>query len=240
MDRPLLLLIPGLLCDHAAWGGQVRALGAAVRCRVVDLGDRAAIPEMARHVLAEAGSEPFAIAGHSMGGRVALEVVRMAPDRVRGLALLDTGYQPRAAGDAGEQERRQRHALLEIARSQGLRAMGQQWARGMVHPGRLATPVFEEILAMIERSTPERFEAQVRALLDRPDATAVLGAIRCPTLLVCGREDTWSPLARHEEMQRAIAGSVLEVIEDSGHMSPMEQPQAVSAALAAWLARLGA
>jgi pimeloyl-ACP methyl ester carboxylesterase len=91
---------------------------------------------------------------------------------------------------------------------------------------------------MIERSTPQRFEAQVRALLERPDATPVLSGIRCPTLLVCGREDAWSPLARHEEMQRAIAGSVLEVIEDSGHMSPMEQPQAVGAALAAWLARL--
>ncbi|RYF18294.1 MAG: alpha/beta fold hydrolase [Comamonadaceae bacterium] len=236
---PLLLLVPGLLCDRASWAGQVAALGAAARCEVFDHGQRASIEDMAAHVLASAGSERFALAGHSMGGRVALEVVRQAPQRVRGLALLDTGYQARAGGEAGEQERRSRYALLEVARTQGMRAMGERWARGMVHPRRIDTPLFEEILAMIERSTPQRFEAQVRALLERPDATPVLTAIRCPTLLVCGREDAWSPLARHEEMQRAIAGSVLAVIEDSGHMSPMEQPQAVGAALAAWLARLG-
>lgn len=238
MDRPLLLLVPGLLCDRASWAGQVAALGSGARCEVVDHGQRASIEDMAAHVLAFAGSERFALAGHSMGGRVALEVVRQAPQRVRGLALLDTGYQARAGGEAGEQERRNRYALLEVARTQGMRTMGEQWARGMVHPRRIDTPLFEEILAMIERSTPQRFEAQVRALLERPDAKQVLSAIRCPTLLVCGREDAWSPLARHEEMQRAIAGSVLEVIEDSGHMSPMEQPQAVGAALAAWLGRL--
>ncbi|HYE40580.1 MAG TPA: alpha/beta hydrolase [Ramlibacter sp.] len=238
MERPLLLLIPGLLCDEATWTRQVQALDAVARCQVVDHGQRDSIEDMARHVLGQAGSDRFAIAGHSMGGRVALEVVRQAPDRVVGLALLDTGYQPRAPGEAGEQERRQRHALLEIARTRGMRAMGEQWARGMVHPRRVATPLFEEVLTMIERSTPGRFEAQIRALLERPDATRVLDAIRCPTLLVCGRQDAWSPLARHEEMQRAIAASVLEVVEDSGHMSPMEQPQAVSAALAAWLARI--
>lgn len=238
MERPLLLLVPGLLCDHASWAGQVAALGVVARCQVVDHGERDGIGDMAAHVLAQAGDERFAIAGHSMGGRVALEVVRQAPQRVLGLALLDTGYQPRALGAAGEQERGSRLALLEIARTRGMRAMGEQWARGMVHPRRVDTPLFGEILAMIERSTPERFEAQIRALLERPDASPLLAAIRCPTLLVCGREDTWSPLARHEEMQRAIAGSVLEVVEDSGHMSPMEQPQAVSAALGAWLARL--
>lgn len=190
---------------------------------------------MADHVMEVAGARTFALAGHSMGGRVALEVVRRAPQRVRKLALLDTGYQPRAPGEPGEKERAQRQALLELARTRGMRAMGEQWARGMVHPDRLGSAVFQEILAMIERSTPQRFEGQVRALLERPDATPVLGAIECPTLLLCGRQDGWSPLARHEEMQRAIPGATLAVIEDSGHMSPMEQPQAVSEALAGWL-----
>lgn len=114
--------------------------------------------------------------------------------------------------------------------------MGAQWARGMVHPTRIGTPVFEAILQMIERHTPDMFAAQIKALLARPDASALLPQIHCPTLLLCGRDDLWSPLARHEEMQRQIAGARLEVIDRCGHMATMEQPQAVSQALAQWLA----
>jgi pimeloyl-ACP methyl ester carboxylesterase len=115
-------------------------------------------------------------------------------------------------------------------------AGGRRWARGMVHPARLDTPVFEDILAMIERKTPEVFEAQIRALLDRPDARPVLQALRCRALLLCGRQDTWSPLERHEEMQGLVAGAELVVVEDAGHMTTMEQPQAVNQALLRWLA----
>jgi pimeloyl-ACP methyl ester carboxylesterase len=170
-----------------------------------------------------------------MGGRVALEVLRQAPERVERLALLDTGFQGLAEGEAGEKERAGRYQLLELAHSQGMRAMGQQWARGMVHPEHLDTPVFEAILQMLCRSTPEMFESQIQALLTRPDATSLLPKIHCPTLLLCGRDDLWSPLARHEVMQRAIPGSTLKVIEISGHMTTLEQPQAVSSALAPWL-----
>ena len=99
--------------------------------------------------------------------------------------------------------------------------------------------MFETILQMIARNTPDMFEAQIRALLARPDATALLPQISCPTLLLCGREDSWSPPARHEEMQRAMAGSRLEIIELSGHMTALEQPQAVSGALVRWLAAPG-
>ncbi|MEO8807027.1 MAG: alpha/beta hydrolase, partial [Burkholderiaceae bacterium] len=117
----------------------------------------------------------------------------------------------------------------------GMRAMGRQWARGMVHPERVGSPVFEEIVTMIERSTPDIFEAQIRALLNRPDAGELLPRIACRTLLVCGREDGWSPLARHEQMLAAMADARLVVIEASGHMSTMERPGAVTAALASWL-----
>jgi pimeloyl-ACP methyl ester carboxylesterase len=94
--------------------------------------------------------------------------------------------------------------------------------------------VFEEILAMIERSTPERFAAQQNALLARPDARPVFAALRCPTLLVCGRQDAWSPLERHERMQQALPHARLVVIEDAGHMTTLEQPEAVSSALLQW------
>ena len=170
-----------------------------------------------------------------MGGRVALEVMRLAPERVERLALLDTGVDPLALNGAGAAERVQRLALLARAREHGMREMGRQWARGMVHPARLDSPVFTAILAMIERKTPDIFAAQLSALLGRPDARDVLAAIRCPALIACGRQDTWSPLERHEQMRALAPRSRLVVIEDSGHMTTMEQPRAVAQALVEWM-----
>jgi pimeloyl-ACP methyl ester carboxylesterase len=234
MSRTLLLL-PGLLCDRAVWESQCNALSDRFRCEVPQYGSLTSLTAMAEHVLATAPTEKFALAGHSMGGRVAFEVMRLAPQRVERLALLDTSYPALANGAEGEQEKTRRLALLDIARNQGMRVMGRAWAAGMVHPSRLDTPLFDSILDMIERNTPEMFAAQVKALLTRPDATSVLAAIQCPTLVLCGREDTWSPLQRHEEMHAAIAGSRLVVLEHCGHMSTMEQPAAVSQAFAQWL-----
>jgi pimeloyl-ACP methyl ester carboxylesterase len=186
-------------------------------------------------VLAEAPTERFSLAGHSMGGRVALEVMRLAPQRVERLALLDTGTHPLPAGDEAEQEQTRRLALLAIARVQGMRAAGDKWARGMIHPENIDTPLFESILAMLERSSPDQFGAQINALLHRPDATSLLPDIQCPTLVLCGREDVWSPPSQHAAMRDAIAGAQLCVIDCCGHMSTMEQPQAVNQALWAWL-----
>ena len=230
-----LVLLPGLMCDAAVWAPQVEALAGRVDCHVPDYGDRNSLGAMAEHVLATVPAGRFALAGHSMGGRVAFEVWRRAPERVERLALLDTSYHPLAPGEAGEAERRQRLALLEIARRQGMRTMAREWALGMVHPSRHGTPVFEAVLDMIERSTPDIFAAQIEALLDRPDATALLAMIDCPTLLLCGREDGWSPPSRHEFMRDRIAGARLVVVETCGHMSTMEQPAAVTAALQGWL-----
>lgn len=232
--KPCVVLLPGLLCDDAVWTHQCRALDFA-QCIVPSYQALASITQMARHVLESVPAQRFSLAGHSMGGRVALEVVRLAPERIERLALLDTGVQPLAQGEAGERERQGRMALLEMARRQGMRAMGRQWAQGMVHPSRLQSPLFEQILDMIERQTPEHFQAQIEALLGRPDASGLLKASRIPTLLVCGRQDAWSPLARHEEMHAMAAGSRLVVIEDSGHMSTMEQPEAASRALVEWM-----
>ena len=236
MTRPTVVLLPGLLCDEASWAEQCDALPGA-SCVVPSYGLRDSIEGMARGVLGEVPAERFALVGHSMGGRVALEILRLAPQRVARLALFDTGLDPLAPGPNGERERAQRHALLALARAQGMRAMGLQWAPNMVLPAHRHAAVFERILAMIERKSPEIFQAQIRALLGRPDARAMFTAIRCPTLIGCGRQDAWSPLARHEQMHRLLPASRLVVIEDSGHMAPMEQPAAVSHALVEWLAQ---
>lgn len=228
------MLLPGLMCDAAVWAPQVESLQA--NCVIPAWGLRDSLSAMAQQVLAEAPTERFHLAGHSMGGRVALEVMRLAPQRVERLALLDTGTHPLAAGEAGEKERAGRLALLKMAQEQGMRAMGRQWARGMVHPSQLDTPLFDAILDMIERSNPAQFAAQINALLTRPDAAPLLPTIQCPTLVLCGRDDAWSPPAQHEAMQALIPGATLSIIEHCGHMCTMEQPQAVNAAMAAWLA----
>jgi pimeloyl-ACP methyl ester carboxylesterase len=235
MSREALLLLPGLVCDRAVWDSQIGALSSRHECLVADYGAADSITAMAQAALSVA-PEVFSVAGHSMGGRVALEIVRAAPQRVIRLALLDTGYQACAGGMVGAEETRQRQRLLDIATTEGMRAMGREWVRGMVHPERLQdAELIGRILDMIERKTPAIFAAQIRALLGRPSAEGLLGAIARPTLIACGREDAWSPLARHQEMAARIAGASLAVIERAGHMSTMEQPAAVSAALARWL-----
>lgn len=237
MKIPLVLL-PGLLCDQTVWAEQRNALAKRADCVVADYSGYRSINMMAKHVLLSTKADCFALAGHSMGGRVALEIVRLAPTRVTGLALLDTGYLAISDGDAGRQEREDRFRLLELARDKGMREMGENWVQGMVHPERLGTPLYGAILDMIECSTLEKFEAQIAALLGRPDASELLPLIACPTTIICGRQDFWSPLSRHEAMHAAIVSSALRVLEDCGHMSTMEQPAMVSSAMMEWIDRI--
>jgi len=240
MTDAVLVLLPGLMCDGALWAEQTTALRArGLEVRVADHGLADSLAEMARAVLA-ATPGALAVAGHSMGGRVALEIARQAGARLRALALLDTGYRPLAAGTDGEREIAGRMRLLEQARREGLRAMARTWVQGMVHPERLQDRVLiDAILDMFERASVEKFAAQIQALIHRPDAAAVLPGIRCPTLLLCGEQDVWSPPAQHRELAQLVAGSVLSYLPRCAHMAPMEQPAAVSAALTAWLERAG-
>jgi pimeloyl-ACP methyl ester carboxylesterase len=230
-----LLLLPGLICDQSAWQNQIDALSDVAACSCPDYGSLDSLPAMADAVLRQA-PERFSIAGHSMGGRVALQVYRLAPHRVARLALLNTGYLPIAAGAAGEEEIRKRSELVALARSQGMHAMLQQWLPPMIDSRRVSdTVLVNSIIEMMSRKTPEIFAAQVQALIARPDATRVLEEIKCPTLLLTGREDGWSPPAQHAAMAAKIPGSTLVIVPDCGHMSMMERPAEVSAALRAWL-----
>jgi len=236
-SRPALLCIPGLLCDEQVWAPQVEALKHIADIDAADHGRCDSLRSMAQAALARMAAHPkFAVAGHSMGGRVALEILRLAPERVSRLALLDTGFEGLPVGEPGQQEIAKRRALLDLARTDGMRAAAMEWARGMVHPRRLQDArLMNAIYAMVERRTVQQFEAQIVALIGRPDAADVLAGIRCPTLVVCGEQDAWSPLAQHVELTSRITGSRLTTIADCGHMSTMEQPDAVANALRAWL-----
>lgn len=230
-----LIVVPGLMCDASVWKAQIDDLEGIASVRVALPGARNSLGEMADALLAEAPAT-FALAGHSMGGRVALEVMRRAAHRVQGLALLDTGYQAIPRGQAGVGERASRSALLEMARAQGMRVMGRRWLEGMMHPDRRTDQdLVEGILEMIESQSPELLAAQIQALLARPDATAVLIRVSCPTLVLCGREDAWSPVSRHKEISALVDGSRLVVVPECGHMSTLECPAAVSSALRDWL-----
>jgi len=235
---PPLLLFPGLSCNYEVWKHQARTFSDITSVRVADYGSCDSIADMARVALRLA-PQRFALAGHSMGGRVALEIVRRAPGRVMGLALLDTGYQPWKPGAAGERERADRMALVELARTQGLHVMARRWVQNMVHPARLSdASLIGSIVDMFGRKNPETFAAQIRALLNRPDSTPVLAQIRCATLVLCGREDAWSPVVRHRDIAARIPPSKLVIIENCGHMASMERPEAVTAAMQTWLERL--
>jgi pimeloyl-ACP methyl ester carboxylesterase len=238
VPRPHLLLLPGLACDADVWRDQIRAFSEITTVSVTDYGLSDSIEKMARVALDSAPGR-FALAGHSMGGRAAFEIMRLAPERVVGMAVLDTAYRAFAGGEAGERETATRFALLEVARTKGMRAMAEYWMKGIIHPDRMADKILNDAIAeMMGRKTPEIFAAQIKALLGRPDATPVLSTIRCPAMVLVGRQDTWSSIAGHREIAALIPNATLAVIEHCGHMSPMERPADVTAALSSWFSGL--
>jgi len=234
MSAPLLLL-PGMLCDGAFWAAQVRGLAEVSAPRVIANEALDSFEKMASRVLALA-PERFALAGHSMGGRVALEVFRQAPERVTKLALLATDYRGVTSADERAAEVAQRQAWLETAREDGMEAFAKIWLKQVVAPANFSDrALVAAITAMTVRQSVALLEAQTLAALVRADYAAMLPRIDCPTLLCAGDADTWRPVALHEEMAALIPSSRSVVIEGSGHMLAMERPAAVTKALRAWL-----
>lgn len=229
--KPVLYLLPGLLCDEATFAPQLTGLGDVCDVRVADFRGFSSLTDMARHVL-EIAPERFSIAGFSMGGRVAFEIWRLAPERIERFCVFDTGVAPLAEGEI---EKRQ--AVIDLAWRDGMEALAQAWLPPMLHPRRRDDAAFMAPLkAMVLRFTPETHEKQIRALISRPDARPVLKTISCPTLIACGRDDAWSPPAQHEAMAAQIPGAELVVVDDCGHFLPVEQPEAFNRALRDWMA----
>jgi pimeloyl-ACP methyl ester carboxylesterase len=232
MTKPLLLLLPGLMCDAGVWRAQISAFEADYEIRVPDFSALDSFDAMTEATMALA-DRPFALAGHSMGGRVAMQVAAMAPDRVLRLALLDTGAHLPAPGEAES-----RLALVATGEREGVEAVIQSWLPPMLAPAhREDRALWDEIAAMQRRAGVQTLKRQQQALLNRGDGFAQLDQVKVPTAFITGALDAWSPPEQHREMQTHVPGSTLTVIEDCGHMAPMEAPEAVNRALAEWLER---
>ena len=225
-----LVLLPGLLCDAALWRDQVETLSDVAETTVADLSRDDQLGPMAQRVLSEA-PESFALGGLSMGGYVALEIVRQAPDRIARLALLDTS----ARADSHEQTAH-RQSLIDLARTGEFKGVTRRLLPQLIHPERLNdTHLTETVLAMAERLGRDAFQRQQRVIMNRPDSRRDLGLIHCPPRVLCGRPDILTPLAVSEEMAEKIPRASLVVIEDCGHLAPLERPREVGTALRDWL-----
>lgn len=228
-DRQTLLLLPGLLCDAALWEPVLPALSDIARPLVADLAQDDSIAAMARRALAVAPPR-FALAGLSMGGYVAFEILRQAPERVSRLALLDTSARP----DTEEQTRRRR-LLMALAETGQFRGVTPRLLPQLIHPSRAGTPLAQAVMDMAERIGRDAFLRQQRAIMGRADSRPMLPAIAVPTLVGVGAEDALTPPHLAEEMAAGIPGARLERFAGCGHLPTMEDPAASAAALRPWL-----
>jgi pimeloyl-ACP methyl ester carboxylesterase len=229
MSQPLLL-IPGLTCTAALWAPQIAALRAHATITIADHSGHETMAQIAQHILSNA-PQRFALAGLSMGGYIAFEIMRQAPDRVTRLALLDTSAKPFNPMQAPG-----RYALVALAREEGMDAVLRQLLPMFLHPARVHDEALVATVLQMGRDTgPDAFDRQQAALMSRPDSRPTLAAIRCPTLVLVGAQDLLTPVAEHEAIAAGIAGSTLEIISDCGHLSTLERPDAVNRSMAAWL-----
>lgn len=231
-----LVLVPGLLCDERLWRHQVEGLAdLAGRVLVPDVTGQDSVAGMARSIL-EAAPERFSLAGLSMGGYVSLEVVRQAPDRVEALALLDTSARP----DTPEQTEA-RLDLIELARNGRFEEVWRLLLPKIVHPDRVEEPeIRSAVREMAHAVGPEGFERQERAIIGRPDSRGDLPGISCPVFVLCGKDDALTPPRLHEELADGIPGASLRQIDNCGHLSTLERPEAVTSAMREWLESLAA
>ena len=230
MSKPTLILLPGMPLDAAMWTHQSEHLAEVAEIRVGDLTAHDSMQALARALL-EAAPGRFALAGLSMGGYVALEVMRQAPERVVKLALLDTS----ARADTPEQTANRKQAV-ELARQGKYRQVVAGNLPRLLHPDHANDrALVDSVHGQSERIGVEAYVRQQTAIMGRPDSRSGLAAIRCPTLVLCGRQDAITPPEVHVEMAEAIPGARFVPVEDAGHLPPMERPQAVTALLREWL-----
>lgn len=233
MAEPVIF-VPGLNCTATLFDHQIKAVEGERTVSVANHRDGETIDDIAATVLADA-PEKFVLAGLSMGGYVALAVMRAAPERVRGLVLMDTSARPDTA-EASERRLRQ----IAIAEAGRFAEIPDLQIPMLVHPSRVEdAALVDTIRAMAAETGPEAFVRQQRAIMGRPDARSGLPRIACPTLVVVGDGDAITPRALAEEMVDQISGARLAVMPVCGHLASLERPTAVTHALTTFLADHG-
>jgi pimeloyl-ACP methyl ester carboxylesterase len=230
MTHANLLLLPGLLEDADAFEAVIAGVADVATTVVADLTRADNMAALARSALEQAPEGPLLVAGHSMGGYVALELMRQAPDRVAKLCLLNTHARPDAP-EATENRRR----LMALA-DKDFEGVVTALLPKLMTADHLKDPILTGTIGAMALATgKEGFKRQETAIIGRIDSRPHLGDIRCPTLVVAARDDQLMPVALLEELARGIPGARLAVVEDCGHMAPLEQPEEVLALVRDWI-----
>lgn len=228
--KPNILLLPGLLNDASVFTEQVAVLSAMSTVEVGDLSIAETIPELAASVLKLASAKRFVLLGLSLGGYVAFEIMRHAPERVTGLVLMDTTARP----DTPEAKAK-REALIKLAATD-LDAVTEQLLPLLSHPDRMNLPAVRGVIQSMASSLgKEIFERQQRAIMSRPDSRPTLKNIACPTLVICGQDDLITPPEFATEIANGIKHAKLELIADCGHLATLDQPEMVCSLLLGWI-----
>ena len=224
-----LLFLPGLLEDADVFSHQIESLRPRAHCVTADLTRSETIAALAREALAQAPAGPLGLVGHSMGGYVALEILRQAPERIERVALLNTHARPDTPEST--ENRRRLMALAERDFEKVPEALMPKVVNAAHYADPVITGTIGEMALGVGR---EAFLRQQRAIISRIDSRPHLGAIRCPTLVVSARDDEIMPVPLLKELADGIPGARLAFVEDSGHTSPLEQPERVTELLLDW------
>lgn len=229
MAEPLVLL-PGMMCDARLYGPQIAELSAdmAVMCAPVTVGER--IEEIASNLL-DLLPARFALAGLSMGGIVAMEILRRAPDRISRIALMSTNPLAETPAAAAEREPQ----IVKVRSGRLLDVMRDSMPEGYLAPTAQQAQVLDLVMDMGETLGAEVFIRQSRALQRRRDQQAVLRKCKVPAMVLCGAHDPICPIKRHTFMAELIPSAKLVVLEDAGHLPSLEQPAKTTAALREWM-----
>lgn len=233
MDKLNVLFLPGMLADANLFGRQATDLAELTKVEIADLSRSDSITAMAVDVLAQVSTERFALIGLSLGGYVAFEIMRRAPQRVAALALLSTSARPDTPEATAARRELMRRAETDFA------GVVETLIARLAHSSTVDQPEVRGVIQSMAMSLgKEVFLRQEHAIIGRPDSRPDLGRIAVPTLVLCGRDDQVTAVEMHEEMAAAIPGAVLEIIDDCGHLSTLDRPAQVSAALETWLGRV--
>ena len=227
-----LVLVPGLLCSARLYTSQVTALWPHGQVAIADHRRDSDMAAIAAGILADAPPR-FALAGLSMGGYIAFAMMRLAPERIARLALLDTSARPDLPEQAAGREK-----FISLAEAGKLSDVVETLLPRFLHRSRHNDePLKAMVRAMAQETGAAAVVRQTRAIMTRPDSRPLLSSIRCPTLVLVGEGDELTPPEMAKEIAAGIAGSTLTVVPDCGHLSTLEKPDAVNAALTAWLTK---